>query len=122
MVLAAPLCNLLLHLLCLRHSLQHPHTETAAGNGHCQQVRREADGKTGGTHLPGSAERCWGRQQFIASNVYNTRWAENLLSDALPKHVRWLNLKHLKLIDSSQCPFSKTDGGCDVAVYEPKQL
>eukprot|EP00195_Chlamydomonas_chlamydogama_P001199 CAMPEP_0202922730 /NCGR_PEP_ID=MMETSP1392-20130828/78076_1 /ASSEMBLY_ACC=CAM_ASM_000868 /TAXON_ID=225041 /ORGANISM="Chlamydomonas chlamydogama, Strain SAG 11-48b" /LENGTH=357 /DNA_ID=CAMNT_0049616373 /DNA_START=208 /DNA_END=1281 /DNA_ORIENTATION=+ len=71
----------------------------------------QGDGHESGTHKPQTAHKCWSLQQGTAGAVMSLRqdvsWELEMCEAA-----RTLNLKHLVLVEQSQCPYEKL--GCDL--------
>ena len=81
-------------------------------------MEREPDnsGKPGGTHKVDSVERCWGKQQYITSHVYQERWGALLHHESwLPRYAKALNQHHLEAV-YEKCPWG---GGCNTSTYLP---
>ncbi|GAX84233.1 hypothetical protein CEUSTIGMA_g11656.t1 [Chlamydomonas eustigma] len=73
------------------------------------KLEMDQDIRAGGTHVNGTEFKCWGLQMRTAGEVmsiHNALDVENEMCDA----ARYLNLKHLRLVDSSRCPYKKA--GC----------
>ncbi|PNW87219.1 hypothetical protein CHLRE_02g113751v5 [Chlamydomonas reinhardtii] len=74
---------------------------------------RGGDGEPGGTHLGSSAEKCWGRQQWVAMNLFARRFDH--VNDPLCDRVWLLNMLHHTLPAGLPCPYniSAADGSYD---------
>ncbi|KXZ54429.1 hypothetical protein GPECTOR_5g82 [Gonium pectorale] len=84
---------------------------------------RNGDGQPGGTHVGASGERCWGRQQFVASHVYHHRYGIDPLQGEWCDRVWLLNMHHFKLSDKP-CPYGSHDtrfGNCTALSLEQEE-
>ncbi|KAG2499050.1 hypothetical protein HYH03_003235 [Edaphochlamys debaryana] len=85
--------------------------------GYMHVAGKVADPKAepGGTHKPETGARCWGRQAHVGGNTYSARWGNGWGSfsgrylEFLENEVRLANLRELKPLYGTNCPFRK---GC----------
>ncbi|GIL69435.1 hypothetical protein Vretimale_13528 [Volvox reticuliferus] len=76
---------------------------------------RTGDGEPGTTHKGANGEKCWGRQQYVAMNVYARRYGARFLQDPMCERVWLLNTLGFKVEENGICPYDSQDtrwGNC----------
>ncbi|GFR46805.1 hypothetical protein Agub_g8438 [Astrephomene gubernaculifera] len=68
---------------------------------------RLGDGQPGGTHTGATAEKCWGRQQFVTMHVYNKRHDIQVFQNEVCDRIWLLNMLHFKV--NGECPYGQPD-------------
>ncbi|KAG2489688.1 hypothetical protein HYH03_011797 [Edaphochlamys debaryana] len=66
---------------------------------------RYDDGQPGGTHKGAEGERCWGRQQHVASSVFHRRYGASGMMEPSCERVWLLNMAAHKAGD--RCPYAQ---------------
>ncbi|GLI62809.1 hypothetical protein VaNZ11_005558 [Volvox africanus] len=76
---------------------------------------RTGDGQPGTTHKGANGEKCWGRQQHVAMNVYARRYGARFLQDPMCERVWLLNTLTFKVALNGKCPYGSEEtrwGNC----------